>query len=220
MNLHLLDSLAVTCKIVLVIAVPLLVTAILLTYLSLINNKYIDWLIDILINIPIIFPPIGIGFILVFLLSKNGYLGKILGVDIVFTFTGICIAAYITGIPFITRSIMAGKNSTINELCEAAYTLGQSRIRTFLLIVLPLLKNSVIQGLILAIGRIMGEVGITLMIGGNINGSTTTISLDIYNAVLDGENDKALMLSGILFVFSLFLFYILRYIGNKTQNTL
>lgn len=218
MDYSIVLSLLVTCKVILFVIVPLILSALVTAYLIMLENKYINSIVEIIINIPIIFPPIGIGFVLVLCLSKNSYLGGIFNFDIIFSFSGICIAAYLTGLPFIVRAVMSGIDNNIKELCEAAYTLGKSRRATFILIVIPILKNCLLQGIILAVGRIIGEVGITLMIGGNIDGKTTTVSLDIYNAVMDGENDKAMILGGILFVFSFALFYLLRRIGNKVYS--
>ncbi len=212
------DALFITMKIIIYVTLPLLLFAVLIAYCLLLNRKLLNNLIEILINIPIIFPPVGIGFLLVLGFSRNSMLGRYLNVDIVFSFSGICVAAFLTGIPFIARAVMAGIGGSINDLCDAAYTLGKSRWRTFLVIVIPLLKNNIMQGFILAVGRIVGEVGITMMVGGNIAGKTTTVSLAIYNAVLDGENNRAFLLAGILFVFSLLIFYMLRYIGSKVYT--
>ena len=211
-------SFIITGKIILSVILPLIISALFITYLMLFDNKLVNSIIEMIINIPIIFPPIGLGFLLVLCFSKNGYFGGIFNVDIVFSFAGICIAAYLTGIPFVARAIMAGSNTNIRQLCNASYTLGRGRLNTFIQIVIPLLRNSIIQGLILAVGRIIGEVGITLMVGGNIDGKTTTVSLDIYNAVLDGENEKALLLAGVLLLFSLIMFYILRKLGSKVYS--
>lgn len=209
------NSLLLTGQIILVVTIPLIVFSLLIAYFSQLKNKYLDFIIELIINIPIIFPPIGIGFLLVFCFSKNSIIGQIFDINLVFSFTGICVAAFLTGIPFITRSVIAANNDNLNRLSEAAYTLGRGKINTFVFVIVPLIMNNILHGLILAIGRIVGEVGITMMIGGNIQGKTTTVSLEIYNAVLDGENNKALMLAIILFVFSFMLFYFIRLIGSK-----
>ncbi len=209
------NSLLLTGQIILVVTIPLIVFSLFIAYFSQLKNKYLDFIIELIINIPIIFPPIGIGFLLVFCFSKNSIIGQIFDINLVFSFTGICVAAFLTGIPFITRSVIAANNDNLNRLSEAAYTLGRGKINTFVFVIVPLIMNNILHGLILAIGRIVGEVGITMMIGGNIQGKTTTVSLEIYNAVLDGENNRALMLAIILFVFSFMLFYFIRLIGSK-----
>ena len=212
------ESFYITGMIILYVTLPLILFGILVAYCMLLDNRYINNIIEMVINIPVIFPPIGIGFLLVICFGRKGYLGSLFNIDIVFSFTGICIAAFLTGIPFIARAVMAGGNNSIRDLCEASYTLGKGRFSTFMLVVIPLLRNSMMQGLILAIGRIVGEVGITLLVGGNIAGKTTTVSLDIYNAVLDGENNRAMLLAGILFVVSLILFYVLRLISSRIST--
>ncbi len=81
---------------------------------------------------------------------------------------------------------------------EAAYTLGKSEGQTFFHVVLPSIKKTIIGGISLAFGRSLCEVGMTLMLGGNIVGKTNTLSLEIYNAVFSGEFDRAVVLAAVL----------------------
>lgn len=200
-------SIILSLKII-IFSIPLLILfALIITFLKMKSNFIINRFIDILINLPLIFPPVGTGFALIYIFSKRGLLGG--NFDILFSFQGLCIAAFISGIPFITRAVNSGLKKDIEKLCEASYCLGKSEFETFLFVVIPNLKKNFVHGLSLSIGRIIGEVGISLMIGGNIAGKTNTISLEIYNAVLEGEEEKALILSLILFLFSIFIFSII-----------
>lgn len=193
----------------------LLLLALIISYCALRQRGWIRLCIELCINLPIIFPPIGIGFLLVFLFGSEGLIGKSTGLDLMFTFPGLVLAATITGLPFIAQTVITGIDNRVKELCEASYTLGKSRIETFFRLVLPLLRTNIIAGTLLASARILGEVGITLMIGGNISGKTNTISLEIYNAVLNGENDEALKLSLFLMVFSTLIFIIIKCMDRR-----
>lgn len=207
-------SVFLTLKIVAVTIFPLLAFSLFAAYVSMKKNAIADGIMDFIVNIPLIFPPIGIGFLLVFLFSNRGFLGRIFKVDLVFSFYGIVIAAFLAGMPFITKSVISGIKGGAYRLCEASYTLGQGEIKTFFLVVVPSIKKNILYGLILAVGRMLGEVGMSLMIGGNIPNKTNTISLEIYNAVLDGETEKALILSLILFVFSLVVFSLIKFMDK------
>ena len=85
-----------------------------------------------------------------------------------------------------------------NALIEKASLLGKGPVTVFFRVTLPSLQRNIAIGLSLAFARILGEVGVTLMLGGNISGRTNTISLEIYNAVFTGEYEKALVLVMIL----------------------
>lgn len=175
-------------------------------------------LLDGVISLPLVFPPIAIGFFLLLLLGRNGPLGgplyEGLGVDIVFSSIGVLLAAFVAGLPLVVKPIQAAMENTAGELAEAAYVLGRSRLATLFLVVLPTIRSAIFAGLALAVGRALGEVGITLMLGGNIIGHTDTLSLAIYNSVLDGDFDCATRLSLLLGGVSLLLFLFMRRLGS------
>ena len=101
------------------------------------------------------------------------------------------------------------------DIKEASYISGKSQIKTFFYIVMPNIKNSLIVALLISTARALGEVGITLMLGGNIIGKTDTISLAIYNAVFDGNYNLAMILSGILVIISLLFFVALNFFEKR-----
>ncbi len=167
-----------------------------------------------LLSLPLVFPPIAIGFLLLLLLGRRGALGKPLyehlSVDIVFSDLGVYLAAFLAGLPLIVKPVQAALENTAAELAEAATVLGRGPLATFFLIVVPCVRPAILAGLALALGRALGEVGITLMLGGNIVGQTDTLSLAIYNSVLDGDFDCATRLSLLLGAGSLGLFLLMR----------
>jgi molybdate transport system permease protein len=159
-------------------------------------------IVDILTTLPMIFPPMALGFFLLLLLGKNGLFGafllQVFGLRMIFTFWGILFAAFIVGLPFMVKSVQAARRQMDETIVEAAATLGKSPMTILLRVILPNIRGGVITGLLLAFGRSLGEVGISLILGGNIIGRTETLSLAIYNAVFDGDFQLAARLSILL----------------------
>ncbi len=155
-------------------------------------------LVDFLITLPLVFPPIATGFLLLLLLGRRSPLGlwlkSSLDLEIIFNFPGIALAAIIAGLPLITKQVQAAVQKDSNSLIEKAQVLGKGPLTIFCRITLPSLRKSIAIGMSLAFARVLGEVGITLMLGGNISGRTNTISLEVYNAVFTGEYERALVL--------------------------
>ena len=199
-------------------SVLFLVLGIPLAYLLSKKGLRFRWLLDTLVTLPLVFPPIAVGFLLLLLLGENGWVGKLfsnLGVTFIFSFYGLVIAGFIAGMPLMVKPLEAAMKQFPKEIKEAAYISGKNNLQTLFLIILPNIKNSLFTALLLASARAFGEVGITLMLGGNIIGKTDTVSLAIYNAVFDGEYDLALVLSGILIIISLLFFIVLHFLEKK-----
>lgn len=196
----------------------LLVIGVPLAYLLSKKTLRFRWLLDTLVTLPLVFPPIAVGFFLLLLLGENGWLGGFFAqfeITFIFDFYGLVVAGFIAGMPLMVKPLEASIRLFPEEIKEAAYTSGKSEFETFSRVVLPNIKASLFAALLLASARALGEVGITLMLGGNIIGKTDTVSLAIYNAVFDGEYDLALILSGILVVISLLFFVVLHFLEKK-----
>jgi molybdate transport system permease protein len=174
-------------------------------------------LLDSLVSLPLVFPPIVIGYLLLLALGRQGWLASATGwsPNIVFQPAALLIAAFIAGLPLMVKPVQNSMNSLSPRLREAAATLGHGTWSYFFRVELPLLRSASATGLILSGGRAMGEVGISLMLGGNIAGRTETLSLSIYNAVLDGDTDCANALSCLLGLTALACFWALRRYGNQ-----
>lgn len=174
--------------------------------------------LDMFLTLLLVFPPIATGFFLLLLLGRNGPVGGMLyrelGIDIVFSFNGLLVAAFVAGLPLVVKPIQSAIESSAKELVEASATLGKGWFETLLRVVIPGVRHSILAGLTLGVGRTFGEVGISLMLGGNIIGRTETLSLAIYNAVLDGNFACATKLSLLLAGFSILLFLMLRKLGR------
>lgn len=174
-------------------------------------------LIELAVTLPLVFPPVAIGFALLLLLGRRStagdWLWEFFGIEVVFSFWGIVLAAFISGLPLIVRPVQSAIRSFPQRTVEAALMLGKTRTQAFFLVVLPNIRRTVAAGLILAFGRSLGEVGITMMLGGNILGRTNTLSLEIYNAVSTGEFETALMLSVVLGAVSALIMLALKRLG-------
>lgn len=173
--------------------------------------------LDGIVTMPLIFPPIVIGYALLMTLGRNGWLSglfpELLRPNVVFTTKGLIIAAFVAGLPLMVKPVQASFAGVPNRLHEAAASLGYSKWGCLFYVDLPLIRKGLAAGLILSGGRALGEVGISLMLGGNISGRTETLSLAIYNQVMDGQFSCANELSLLLAVFAGLSFYILRRFG-------
>src|SRR5215813_4444131 len=163
-------------------------------------------LVDLLVTLPLVLPPTVTGYYLIVLLGRRGWLGgpmyALTGWSVAFTWYAAVIAATVMALPLLVRTARAAIESVDHELEKAAYTLGRSEWRTALEVTLPLARNGIIAGMVLAFARALGEFGATLMLAGNIPGKTTTVPLAIYTAVQTGEASTALALVAILTVLS------------------
>jgi molybdate transport system permease protein len=162
--------------------------------------------VDLLTTLPLVLPPTVTGYYLIVLLGRRGWLGGPLylatGWSVTFTWYAAVVAATIMALPLLVRTAKAAFESVDRDLERAAYTLGRSEWRTALEVTLPLARNGILAGLVLAFARALGEFGATLMLAGNIPGKTTTVPLAIYTAVQTGEDATALLLVGVLTVLS------------------
>ena len=172
-------------------------------------------ILEMIVTFPLIFPPIATGFLLLYLLGKNGIVGKALNLEIIFSFKALVLAAFIASLPLFVKPVASALSSLPKSLSEAAYSLGKDKFQTAIFVLFPCVAKSVAAAFILAISRGLGEVGITLILGGNIIGKTDTISLAIYNAVYDGKSDEALVLSLVLVVLSFILFGIINLLDKS-----
>ena len=162
--------------------------------------------VDLLVTVPLILPPTVTGYYLIVLFGRRGWLGaplyQLTGWSVAFTWYAAVLAATIMALPLLVRTAKAAFESVDRDLERAAYTLGRSELRTALEVTLPLARNGILAGLVLAFARALGEFGATLMLAGNIPGKTATVPLAIYTAVQTGEDTVALVLVGILTVLS------------------
>ena len=159
-------------------------------------------LVDLLVTLPLVLPPTVAGYYLIVLLGRRGLLGAPLygltGWTVAFTWYAAVIAATVMALPLLVRTARAAIESVDQNLERAAFTLGRSEWATAWSVTLPLARNGIVAGLVLAFARALGEFGATLMLAGNIPGKTATVPLAIYTAVQTGESAEALGLVAVL----------------------
>jgi molybdate transport system permease protein len=159
-----------------------------------------DWpgkaLVETIITLPLVIPPVATGLILLKLLGRRGAIGGFLhnsfGLDLVFTWRAVLVALGVMSFPLLVRSTRVAFEQVNPRLENIARTLGASDWRVFLTISLPLAKRGIVAGMILAFARALGEFGATIMVAGNIPGQTSTLSLDIFQSVQLGQDSHAL----------------------------
>jgi molybdate transport system permease protein len=159
-------------------------------------------LVDLLVTLPLVLPPTVTGYYLIVLLGRRGWLGgpiyEVTGWTVTFTWYAAVVAATIMALPLLVRTARTAIESVDRDLERAAFTLGRSEWRTALEVTLPLARNGILAGLVLAFARALGEFGATLMLAGNIPGRTTTVPLAIYTSVQTGETGEAVVLVAML----------------------
>ena len=163
-------------------------------------------LVDLLVTLPLVLPPTVTGYYLIVLLGRRGWLGAPLysatGWTLAFTWYAAVVAATVMALPLLVRTARAAIESVEVDLEKAARTLGRSEWRVAWEVTLPLARNGILAGLVLAFARALGEFGATLMLAGNIPGRTQTVPLAIYTAVQTGETSDAVVLVGVLTLLS------------------
>jgi molybdate transport system permease protein len=140
-------------------------------------------IIEGLVNLPLVLPPVVIGYLLLVLFGRRGWVGSWLleyNIQIIFTLTGAIIASAVVGFPLLVRSIRLGMESVDASYRRAARTLGASAWDAFFTITLPLSGRAIFAGMTLMFARSLGEFGATIILAGNIPGVTQTIPLAIY----------------------------------------
>lgn len=141
-------------------------------------------LLEVLVNLPLTLPPVVIGYILLLLLGRNGFLGRMLealSIQVVFTWKAAVIASAFVGFPLLVRSIRIGMESIDRQLIEASRSLGAHWYDTLFTVILPLSLRGVLAGSSMMFARSLGEFGATIIVAGNIPGLTQTIPLAIYD---------------------------------------
>ena len=150
--------------------------------------------VDSCLTLPMVLPPTVIGYYLLVLLGRRGWVGEWLrsyGIELVFTWQGAVVAAAVVAFPMVLKAARAAFLDVDHRLEQAAAVLGASPVAVFWHVTLPLAMRGILAGILLAFARALGEFGATLMVAGNIPGRTQTLSIAIYQAVQAGNDDTA-----------------------------
>ena len=207
-----------TIKLSLITSFLLLIIGIPLAYYIAYSRSSLALILEVITTLPLVLPPTVLGFYLLFFFSKYGPLGpfweRLLGYQLVFTFEGLVIASVIYSLPMMTHPLVSGYRSIPKNLIEASLTLGKSTLETLFRVILPNMKVSILVGFVLAFAHTLGEFGVVLMVGGNIEGKTRVASIVIYGAVESIDYFTAHVYSALLLFLS-FVSLIILYLVNR-----
>ena len=182
-------SLKVAVFCVVLISVPAIIVAWILARKSFIGKS----VLDSLVHLPLVLPPVVPGFLLLLLLGNQGVIGQyihsVFGVTLAFTWAGAVVASAVMAFPLMVRSARLAISQVDRGLEIAAQSLGAHPLKVFFTITLPMAMPGIITGLILAFSRSLGEFGATITFVGNIEGETRTLPLAIYSytQIPDGD---------------------------------
>jgi molybdate transport system permease protein len=142
------------------------------------------FLVETLVNLPLVLPPVVTGYLLLVVFGRQGAIGRLLeqtlGIRFVFDWKGAALAAAIVSFPLMVRPIRLAFTAVDDRLLQAARTLGAGRVDAFWSVAMPLARPGLLSGVVLSWARSMGEFGATIMIAGNIPGETRTLPLMVY----------------------------------------
>lgn len=145
------------------------------------------FLVESVVALPLVLPPTVLGFYILVAMGPQSPVGRLytslVGHPLPFTFEGLLFASILYSLPFAVQPFASAFEQVDRRLIEAAWTLGVSRVGTFFKLVLPLSIAGVVTGFVLSFAHTLGEFGVVLMVGGNIEGQTRTVSIDIYDHV-------------------------------------
>lgn len=151
--------------------------------------------LDAAMTLPMVMPPTVLGYYLIVLLGRRGWIGgwlhDTLGIALMFTWQGAVIAAAVVAFPLVYKAARAAFEDVDPRYENAARILGSTELAVFVRVTLPLAWRGILAGTMLAFARAMGEFGATLMIAGSIPGKTQTLSIAVYEAVQAGKDDMA-----------------------------
>lgn len=176
-------------------------------------------LIDSIVTLPLVLPPVVVGFALLVVFTPGNTLGAWLeahGLGVVFSKAGAVLASSIIGFPLFYQTVRAALGSVDATMEDVARTLGASELRIFFTISIPLAWKGILTGAILAFSRALGEFGATILIAGNIPGLTRTMPLAIYSLVEFGDYSGAFELVSYICALTLGLLWFVHFITKGT----
>ena len=188
-----ISILLLSLKVALFCVVLILVPAVAIAWVLARKSFFGKSLLDSLIHLPLVMPPVVPGFLLLLVLGNQGIVGKYLhqtfGISLAFTWMGAVVASAVMAFPLMVRSVRLAISQVDKGLEIAAQSLGAHPLRVFFSVTLPLSLPGIITGVILAFSRSMGEFGATITFVGNIENETRTLPLAIYSYTQTPDGD-------------------------------
>jgi len=190
-----LDIVLLSLKVAACCVLVLLLPAIAMAWLLARKQFWGHALLDALVHLPMVLPPVVLGYMLLVLLGRRGWIGSWLyeqfHIQLTFHWWGAVIASAVMAFPLMVRAIRQALMQVNPMFEQAAQTLGATPVKTFFTITLPLSYHGVLTGGILAFSRSLGEFGATITFAGNLEGETRTLPLAIYSLTQSPEGDAA-----------------------------
>lgn len=181
-------------------------------------------LLEAFVYLPMILPPVVLGYLLLVMFGRNGWIGQWLqplGIQLAFHWTGAVLASWLMSLPLFVQPIRLALQNVDVRLEQAAQTLGASPWKAFLTITIPLCMPAILMGAILAFGRSLGEFGATITFVGNIDGETRTLPLAIYAAIQSPDGDTlALRLVILSITVALLTLWASQWLARRSQQRL
>ena len=180
-------AIILTLKLATLTALILLIIGLPLAYWLSFSRWRWKFLIESVVALPLVLPPTVLGFYILVAIGPHSPLGRfytsLVGHPLPFTFEGLLFASILYSLPFAVQPFATAFEQIDRRLLEASWALGVSRLKTFFKLMVPLAKAGVVTGFVLSFAHTLGEFGVVLMVGGNIEGETRTVSIDIYDEV-------------------------------------
>ena len=221
---HDLEAISLSIKVATAASICSLPFALAVAYLLAFKRFRGKALVEGVINLPLVLPPVVTGYLLLLLLGRHGWVGKMLlhfDITIIFTITGAIIASSVVGFPLLVRAIRLGMESIDKQLIQVSHTLGASPWDTLFSIILPLSFRAMVAGITLMFARSLGEFGATIILAGNIPGVTQTIPLAIYQYTnTPGEDRMALTLCIVSVALSLTVLLMSEWTNDRLKRSL
>jgi len=199
-----INALLLSIKIGILSTILILVPGIFIGWVLAKKNFFGKTIVDSLIHLPLVIPPIGIGYILLIIFGKNSFLGNFLfenfNINLSFSWIGAALACSIMSFPLMVRPIRVLMEAQDKKLDEAARTLEASELKIFLSITLPLAYPGILAGLVLSFARSIGEFGATIAFVGNIPGETQTLPLALWTLIETSNSNNEIIRLGLISV--------------------
>ena len=180
-------AIGLTFKLATLTALILVMVGLPIAYWLSFSQRRWKFLVESVVALPLVLPPTVLGFYILVAIGPRSPLGRfytsLVGHPLPFTFEGLLFASILYSLPFAVQPFAAAFDQVDRRFIEASWTLGVSRVKTFFKLIIPLSTAGVVTGFVLSFAHTLGEFGVVLMVGGNIEGVTRTVSIDIYDEV-------------------------------------
>ena len=203
------DATLISIKVVLIAVITTFILTLIAVWgIGLNKHKSIRSL-DFIFLLPLFIPPSAIGYLILIILGKNGWIGRFLNqnfnLSIIFTLSAAVIAGIMVSIPIMYQSIKSAITSVDEDIINAARVFGASGWVIWLKIILPLSINGILNGILLSFARAFGEFGATILVAGNIPGKTQTLPMAMYYAIENNNTEMATQILLIILIVAIFL---------------